>query len=107
MLPVLALLVVGLLHTAAVVRDVLLVHEAARAGVRAAATSTGHVAAIRAAQDAAPELDVVVHVRPLTRRDGDLVTVTVSTTRPVGPVQHRLRASAHARVEPIVGRGGP
>jgi hypothetical protein len=103
-LPVLALLVGGLLTTVSVVRDVLILHEAARAGARAAATSTGTDVPVRAAREAAPELpDVAVVVTPGTRRDGDLVRVRVSVDRSLGPVTHRLRASAVARVEPVVG----
>jgi Flp pilus assembly protein TadG len=106
-LPVLALLVVGLLEVAGLVRDVLLVHEAARMGVRVAATTTGSEPVRRAARDAAPELDLQVSVDPLARRDGDLVTVRVTTARRIGPVQHRVQARALARVEPVVGANPP
>lgn len=109
-LPVIALMVVGLLQVAAIVSDVLLVHEAARAGARAAATSTGSDPVVRAAAEAAPELDrMVVRVEPQVRRDGDLARVEVSVVRTIGPVSHTLRATAYARVEPAVGttrRGG-
>jgi hypothetical protein len=106
LLPVLALLVVGLVQTATLLRDVLLVHEAARAGARAAATSTGTAAPAGAAERSAPELDLVVVVTPAERVDGDLVTVSVTATRSLGPVEHRVRASAVARVEPAVRSGG-
>ena len=107
-LPVLALLVVGVLEVAALTRDVLVAHEAARAGARAAATSTGTVAVERAARQAAPELEeVVVLVDPVTRRDGDVVRVTVSSRRAVLGVPTTVRASAVARVEPAVGTRRP
>lgn len=102
-LPVLALLVLGMLEVAGVVRDVMVVHEAARAGARAAATSTGDAAVSAAARSASPEIDVAVLVDPLRRSDGDVVTVTVTTDRRIGPVTHRIRARAVARVEPAVG----
>jgi Flp pilus assembly protein TadG len=105
-LPLLALLVSGLLEVAGVVRDVLVVHEAARVGARAAATSTGTAGVVRAARDAAPELTVRVEVDPASRRDGDLVRVSVSATRRLGPVTHQVRAVSVARVEPAVGTLG-
>jgi hypothetical protein len=107
LLPVVALLVIGLLGAVGIVRDVLVLHEAARAGARAAATTTGHEPVTRAARDAAPELpDLRVVVTPSTRRDGDLARVQVEVERRLGPVSHRLRASTVARVEPAVGGGG-
>jgi Flp pilus assembly protein TadG len=111
-LPVLALLVIGVLEVAAVTRDVLVVHEAARAGVRAAATSTGTVTVVRAAREASPEIDVEVVVDPATRRDGDVVRVTASAHRQVFGVPTTVRATSVARVEPAVGtmpagRAGP
>jgi len=103
-LPLVALLVLGLFQVAAIGRDLLVLHEAARAGVRAAATSTGTDAARRAAERSAPELrDLRVTVTPSTRRAGDLVQVEVRTVRRIGPVQHGLRARAVAQVEPAVG----
>jgi hypothetical protein len=107
LLPVVALLVLGLLGAVGVVRDVLVLHEAARAGARAAATTTGSEPVARAAREAAPELpDLRVVVTPSTRRDGDLARVQVEVDRRLGPVSHRLRASSVARVEPAVGGGG-
>jgi hypothetical protein len=105
-LPIIALLVVGLLGTVGIVRDVLLLHEAARAGARAASTSTGVDPVTRAAREAVPELpDLRVTVTPTTRRDGDLARVRVEVDRALGPVRHRLRASTVIRVEPAVGAG--
>jgi len=103
-LPVLAVLIIGLLQVAAVGRDVLVLHEAARAGARAAATSTGATAPDRAARAAAPELaGLRVEVEPVVRSAGMLVTVRVSVERRLGPVTRTLRASAVAHVEPVVG----
>jgi hypothetical protein len=109
LLPVVALLVLGLLGAVGIVRDVLVLHEAARAGARVAATTTGTEPVIRAAREAAPELPGLrVVVTPSTRRDGDLARVRVELERRLGPVTHRLRASTVARVEPAVGVGaGP
>lgn len=103
MLPVLALLIMGLLETAGVLRDVLLVHEAARAGARTAATTSGAPPVVTAAREAAPELELRVQVTPTVRRDGDLAAVVVTTQRRIGPVRHTIRARAVARVEPAVG----
>lgn len=103
-LPVLALLVVGLLQVAGIVRDVLVLHEAARAGARVAATTSGTAEVDIAAREAAPELpDLTVRVTPIPRRDGQLARVEVAVVRTVGPASYRLRASAVARVEPAVG----
>lgn len=101
-LPLLVLLGLGLVHTVAFGRDVLVAHEAARAGARAAATSTGEELVVRAARDAAQELDVRVDVAPVSRSDGDIVTVTIEADRRIGAVVHTISASAHARVEPVV-----
>lgn len=101
-LPVLALLIVGLVLTLGLVRDVLLLHEAARVGARTAVTTTGADPVVAAAREAAPELQLTVHVHPVARRDGDLVTVRVHATRTIGPVAHRLSARAVGRVEPVV-----
>lgn len=103
MLPILALLMFGLLETAAVIRDVLVVHEAARAGVRTAATTTGVEAPTESAREAAVELELNVTVEPASRSDGDLVTVTTSAQRSIGPFTHTVRAEAVAMVEPAVG----
>lgn len=99
-LPVLALLATLLLQVAVVLRDVLLVHEAARSGARVAATTAGSAAPTRAAREAAPELSgLAVSVTPAVRGEGDVVTVVVTATRSVGGVAHRIRGSAVARVE--------
>jgi hypothetical protein len=105
MLPVVALLVLGLLQVAGLGRDLLVLHEAARVGARVAATTTGATAPERAARAAAPELPgLLVEVVPAVRADGDLVVVTVRVERRLGPVSRTLRAEALARVEPVVMR---
>lgn len=106
-LPVLALLMLGLLETAGLVRDVLLLQEAARMGARTAATTTGVDPVVVAARQAAPELELHVEVSPTTRGDGDLAIVRTRTTRAIGPVRHELSARAVARVEPSVPQPGP
>lgn len=104
-LPVLVLLMLGLLQVAVLVRDVLIVHEAARAGARVAATTTGASAPTRAVRAAAPELaGLAVTVSPVSRRAGDLARVEVRATRRIAGVTHTLRARAVALVEPT-GRG--
>jgi Flp pilus assembly protein TadG len=104
-LPLLALVVVGLLEVGGVVRDVLLLHDAARAGARAAATSTG-TGAVREAVDAsAGALEPHVEVVPRDRSAGELVEVTVTVERDLGPVTHLLTARAVARVEPAITPG--
>lgn len=105
MLPIIALLVLGLLQVAAFGRDLLMLHEAARVGARVAATTSGTSAPERAARAAAPELvGLIVEVIPAVRADGDLVVVTVRAERSMGPVTRTLTAEALARVEPIVQR---
>jgi hypothetical protein len=104
MLPVVVVVAAGLLGIGAILADTLLVHEAARAGARAAATSTGAGAPTRAAELAAPELqDLVVRVDPIRRRSGDLVHVRAEVVRTIGPFSHVVRARAVARVELGVG----
>ncbi|HSK23934.1 MAG TPA: hypothetical protein VK906_12190 [Egicoccus sp.] len=106
MLPFLALLALGLLNTVAVLRDVLLLHEAARVGARVAATTTDNASVANAARDAAPELaGIRLAVAPRQRAPGDVITVSTSVARRVGPTSLLLRATAHARVEPTVGEG--
>lgn len=101
-LPLLALTVAGLLEVGAVVRDALLLHDAARTGVRAAATSSGDAHVRRAVTTVVADRSVTVAVTPHDRADGDLVRVRVGLDRPLGPVTHRLEATAVARTEPIV-----
>lgn len=102
-LPVVALLVLGLLQVAGLGRDLLVLHEAARVGARVAATTTGTSAPERAARAAAPELrDLTVDVAPASRADGDLVVVVVRASHVLGPVSRTLEARAVARVEPVV-----
>ena len=104
-LPVVAVMVVGLLQVAGLGRDLLVLHEAARVGARVAATTSGSAAPERAARAAAPELPgLVVEVAPAVRSDGDLVVVSVQAERRIGPVTRMLRAEAIARVEPVVVR---
>lgn len=103
-LPVLALIVLGLIQVAALGRDLLVLHEAARVGARVAATTSGTSAPERAARAAAPELrSLTIAVTPPVRSDGDLVMVEVSAEHQLGPVTRTLSARAVAQVEPVVG----
>ncbi|MFA9432390.1 TadE/TadG family type IV pilus assembly protein [Egicoccus sp. AB-alg2] len=102
-LPVLALLTLGLIGTVTVLRDVLLVHEAARVGARVAATTLDNGAVEAAVRQAAPELEHLrLQVSPARRGAGDVVTVTAAAGRRLGPTVWQPRARAHARVEPSV-----
>ena len=103
LLPVVALVVVGLLQVAALGRDLLVLQEAARVGARVAATTTGTAAPERAARAAAPELRALtVTVTPAARADGDIVLVEVTAEHRLGPTTRVLSARALARVEPVV-----
>jgi hypothetical protein len=107
-LPVLAVVLSLVFATALLVRDVLVLQEAARVGARVASTTEGDQAVRWAVQDAAPELrdgDLTVRVSPPTRQPGHQVQVEVSAERRYGPLTRRLRASSTARVEPIVEHG--
>lgn len=97
---VLLLLAAMLLQVVGVGRGVLLVHEAARAGARAAATGAPDAAVAAVARDAADGLDVAVTVRPAARRPGDLVTVEVGWTGTLGPLRPEVAARSVVRVEP-------
>jgi hypothetical protein len=103
-LPLFMLLGLGLLHTLGYARDVLVVHEAARAGVRHAAVTDGVAGPVAAAREAAFGHDVTVTVSPPSRAFGDTVTVEVTVQRHIGPVRYPVSARAYARVEPVVSR---
>ncbi|GGI07704.1 TadE family type IV pilus minor pilin [Egicoccus halophilus] len=106
-LPVLAMLTLGLLGTVTILRDVLLLHEATRVGARVAATTVEDATVHAAVRTAAPELeDLSLQVSPSARGSGDVVTVSAAVSRSLGPTTFRLRARAHARVEPIVDAPG-
>jgi hypothetical protein len=111
-IPVMAVLASLVVAAGFLVRDVLVLQEAARVGARVASTTAGDRAATWAVQDAAPELAdgaLTVRISPALRRSGDQVQVEVSAERRYGPLAHRLRARSTARVEPIldVGPTGP
>lgn len=100
MLPLVLLVTLAVLRTAGVARDLLLVHEVARAGVRAAATSRTAGPAVAAATQAAQGHDVEVTVTPAQRGPGQLVRVEAVLSDRFGPLPYRVRAEAVARVEP-------
>jgi hypothetical protein len=107
-LPVLAIVAALVLATGSVVRDVLVLQEAARVGARVASTTSGDQAVRWAVQDAAPELTdgpLTVRVSPALRRPGEQVQVEVEAERRYGPISQRLRARSTARVEPIIDQG--
>lgn len=103
-LPLLALAVLAALQSLALVRDVLLAHEAARAGARAAATTLTTAPVRAAAGSAADGRPVRVTVSPARRRPGDLARVDVAIDHRIGSQVLRIRAGAAARVEPGAGR---
>jgi hypothetical protein len=107
--PVMVLLAALVVAAGYLVRDVLVLQEAARVGARTASTTAGQHAVRAAVHDAAPELGggLAVAVTPMSRRPGDHVEVVVTTTRRYGPLSHRLVARSTARVEPILEGGGP
>lgn len=103
-LPLLALAVLAALQSLALARDVLLAHEAARAGARAAATTVTTGPVLAAAEAAADGRPVRVTVSPGRRRPGDLARVDVRIEHRIGPHVVPVRAGAAARVEPGAGR---
>lgn len=107
-LPVLAVLLGIVLAAGAIVRDVLVLQEAARVGARVASTTTGDLATRSAVHEASPELadgPLTVRISPAVRRGGDQVQVEVTAQRRYGPFDRQLRARSTARVEPIVDHG--
>ena len=102
-LPVVMLAVFAVLQVVGVVRDALLVHEAARTGVRAAATSTGTGEVEIAVNSVLADREHVVEVTPVNRVPGQLVTVRVRTATRLGPIDHWVEATLVAEVEPVVG----
>lgn len=100
LLPVIALLTLAVLRTVGVARDVLVVHEAARAGARAAATTVTDGPPTTAARAAADGRPVDVRITPAQRRPGEIVTVEVELADRLGPLPYRVAARAVAQVEP-------
>lgn len=106
-LPLLLVVGGGLLVLGAVLRDVLVLEEAARSAARTAAVTADDAIVGNVARDAAPELPHVrVAVHPSGRRSGQHVTVTVSAQVRYGPISRALRATSVALVEPVVDGDG-
>lgn len=103
LLPFVAIVTLAVLQTVGVARDLLLVHEAARAGARAAATTLDDAVPIDVATRSADGRPVTVTIRPGPRAPGSLVTVEVALTGQLGPIPYTVRASAVAEVEPGAG----
>ncbi|MDX1658270.1 MAG: TadE family type IV pilus minor pilin [Nitriliruptorales bacterium] len=103
-LPLLLLAVLTALQGLVLGRDVLLAHEAARAGARAAATSTSNAAVDRAVTAAIGDRAAGVTIQPAGRSAGDTVTVEVVLDTHLGPKRFEVRATAATRVEPGVGQ---
>lgn len=104
LLPFVAIVTLAVLQLVGVARDLLLVHEAARAGARAAATTIDAGSPSDAARAAADGRPVTVRVDPSSRTPGTIVTVEVALSGGFGPVPYEVRASSVAEVEPGAGR---
>jgi len=105
-LPVLALCALVLIQGVAVARDALLAQELARLAARVAATSSSDAAVRDAVTRAAgPDVDVAVTISPPVRGHGTTIRVHVDLQRPDRPLAVRLRGSAVAHGEPLL--GGP
>ncbi len=104
--PVLALLVLATLQVTVLGRDALLVHEAARAGARVAATTLSDAEVHRAVATVLGGRASQVEVTP-RRRPGDLVTVTVTMAGGSGPFARPVTGRVVAQLEAIAPRGGP
>lgn len=100
LLPFVALVTLAVLQTVGVARDLLLVHDAARAGARSAATTLGQGPPTDAARSAADGREVTVRVEPARRVVGDLVTVTVDLAGRFGHLPYTVTARSVAEVEP-------
>lgn len=100
---VVLVVLVGVLQVLGFARHLLLVHEAARAGARAAATTSDDGDVIRAATEASDGVPVRVTVAPPRRRAGDLAEVVVRSEVALGPLRPTVTARAASRVEPGVG----
>lgn len=100
LLPFVALVTLAVLQTVGVARDLLLVHDAARAGARSAATTLGQGPPTDAARSAADGREVTVRVEPARRVAGDLVTVTVDLAGRFGHLPYTVTARSVAEVEP-------
>lgn len=99
-LPLVAIVLSGLLQSAVVLRDLLVVQEAARAGVRAAVTAPHRGAVTTAVGDVAGSLEPEVRLSPAAPGPGDLVTVRVTVVSRIGPLRPRMVAEAVGLVEP-------
>lgn len=99
-LPVVAVLLLAVLQLTGVVRDELLVQEAARSALRVAVTTRTAAPVVTAAERAADGRPVVVRVVPGRRRPGDLVRVEVRLPGRVGPLRTTSIGRAAGRVEP-------
>jgi hypothetical protein len=91
-------------HALVLCRDVLIAHDAARAGARVAATTADHGEVLAAVTAAADGHEVQVSVVPRARHAGELVRVEVTLRSAAGLRAHTVRAAAVAYVEPGVGR---
>ena len=101
--PVLFLLLLVVFHALVLCRDVLIAHDAARAGARVAATTVDHGDVVAAVAAAADGHDVQVSVVPRSRHEGELVRVEVTMRSTAGLRARTVRATAVAYVEPGVG----
>ncbi|MCA1713463.1 MAG: pilus assembly protein [Actinobacteria bacterium] len=101
--PVVFVLVMLVFHAAVYARDGLVAQDAARAGARAAATTTSDEAVVAIVEEAVDGRPVDVVITPRARRPGQLVTVAVTLTSRAGMGTQQVSARAVAVVEPGVG----
>lgn len=103
LLPFVALVTLAVLQLVGVARDLLLVHEVARAGARAAATTLADAPVTAAAREAADGRPVAITILPSPRAPGTVVAVAVELADRFGPIPYTVRARAVAEVEPGAG----
>jgi Flp pilus assembly protein TadG len=107
-LPLVALCLLALLEGVGLLRDALLVQDAARLGARVAATTGDDGAVVAAVRDLlGADRDVTVAVTPTPRRTGDTITVSVVLTARFGPARPAVHGRAVTRGEPILAAAPP
>lgn len=102
-LPLVAVVLLGVLQLAGVLRDQLLVQEAARVGLRVATTTVTVPPVVDAVTGSVGTRTVTTRVTPRQRRPGDTVEVVVRLQGTVGPLRYTTTGRAGGRVEPGAG----
>lgn len=102
LVPVVGLLLLAVVLAGVHAVDQIVVQDAARAGVRSAATTTADGPPRSAALEAAGGREVRVVILPVRRVEGGRVNVSVVYTRDVGWLSWTVHGRATATVEPGV-----